>query len=374
MTVVALNAGSSSLKYAVFGDPERTGDTAGGDAVQRGAFDRIGTGGPVDHTAAVHAMFDDLARRGAARPGVIGHRLVHGGPAHSEPAVVDDAVIAELRRAIPFAPLHLPIELAAIAAVRARFGDVPQVVCFDTGFHRTLPEVARRFALPSATLEPGIRRYGFHGLSFEYLATALAPAQLRRAIFAHLGNGASMVAVRDGRSIDTTMGLTPTGGLVMGTRSGDLDPGLLIYLLDHGYDARSLAHLVDHEAGLLALSETTSDMRRLLERRATDPRAALAIDVFCYQAKKSIGALAAALGGVETLVFTGGIGERAPAVRLEICRDLDHLGIAIDAERNASAAPIISSGPCEVHVIRADEERMIARHARRMVSASVSHT
>jgi acetate kinase len=175
-----------------------------------------------------------------------------------------------------------------------------------------------------------------------------------------------MVAVRDGRSIDTTMGLTPTGGLVMGTRSGDLDPGLLLYLLDHGCDARQLAHLVDHDAGLLAISETTSDMQQLLERRATDPRAALAIDVFCYQARKAIGALAAALGGIETLVFTGGIGEHAPAIRFEICRGLDHLGITLDAAANAAGAPVIGTAPCEVHVIRTDEERMIARHAREL--------
>jgi len=362
MTVVALNAGSSSLKYAVFGDIERTD----GDVLLRGAVDRIGSGGLADHAAAVHAVLDELDRHGLGTPEVVGHRLVHGGPEHTEPAIVDDALIATLGRAISFAPIHLPVELRAIAAVRARFADVLQVVCFDTGFHRTLPDVARRFALPDAWFEAGIRRYGFHGLSFEYIAAALSSAQLRRAVFAHLGNGASMVAVRDGRSIDTTMGLTPTGGLVMGTRSGDLDPGLLIYLLDHGYDARSLAQLVDHEAGLLALSGTSSDMQRLLELRATEPRAALAIDVFCYQARKSIGALAAALGGIETLVFTGGIGEHAAPIRFEICRGLDHLGITLDAGANAAGAPVIGTAHCEVHVIRTDEERMIARHARRL--------
>ena len=370
MTVVALNAGSSSLKYAVFGDTER----AEGDAVLRGVFDRIGSGGLADHAAAVHAVLDELDRRGLERPRVVGHRLVHGGPAHTEPTIVDDALIAALQDAVPFAPLHLPIELAAIAAVRVRFADIPQVVCFDTGFHRTLPELVRRFPLPAAWLGAGIRRYGFHGLSFEYLATSLPAARLRRAVFAHLGNGASMVAVRDGRSIDTTMGLTPTGGLVMGTRSGDLDPGLLLYLLDHGCDTRQLAHLVDHDAGLLAISETTSDMQRLLELRATEPRAALAIDVFCYHARKAIGALAAVLGGIETLVFTGGIGEHAAPIRFEICRGLEHLGIALDDARNSTGAPIIGQGRCEVHVIRTDEERMIARHARRLVPSSGSQT
>lgn len=366
MTIVALNAGSSSLKYAVFGDVEHSD---GSDVVLRGTRDRIGAGGDTDHAGALGWVLGELDRRGIEPPRAVGHRVVHGGPEHTEPAIVDDALIAALERAIPFAPLHLPIELGAIAAVRARLGDLPQVVCFDTGFHRTLPDVARHFALPDVWFRLGIRRYGFHGLSFEYLAASLSTAQLRKAIFAHLGNGASMVAVRDGRSIDTTMGLTPTGGLVMGTRSGDLDPGLLVYLLDHGYDSRSLAHLVDHEAGLLAISGITADMQRLLELRATVPRAALAIDVFCYQARKSIGALAAALGGIETLVFTGGIGEHAPAIRLEICRGLEHLGITLDLERNAAGAPIVSTSRCEVHVIRTDEERMIARHARRLVGS-----
>lgn len=369
MTVVALNAGSSSLKYAAFADAARADRS---DLVLRGVFDRIGAGGPTDHATAVQSVLDELDRLGIERPHVVGHRLVHGGPDHSEPTIVDDALLAALERAIPFAPLHLPVELRAIAAVRARFGDVPQVVCFDTGFHRTLPDVARRFALPQPWFDAGIRRYGFHGLSFEYIAASLSPAQLRKAIFAHLGNGASMVAVHDGRSIDTTMGLTPTGGLVMGTRSGDLDPGLLIYLLEHGYDARGLAHLVDHEAGLLAISGTTSNMQRLLELRATEPRAALAIDVFCYQARKAIGALAAALGGIETLVFAGGIGENAPAIRFEICSGLAHLGISLDDDANGAGAPIISKARCEVHVIRTDEERMIAHHARQLVLGSVA--
>ncbi len=299
---------------------------------------------------------------------MVAHRIVHGGPDHLEPAVVDDALLAALERALPFAPLHLPVELAAIAAVRARFGALPQVACFDTAFHRTLPELARRFALPSALYDAGIRRYGFHGLSYEFLAASLPPAALRRAVFAHLGNGASMVAVRDGISIETTMGLTPTGGLVMGTRSGDLDPGVLIYLLAHGHDGRALAQLVDHEAGLLALSGTTADVQRLLAVRDSDPRAAFAIDVFCYHARRSIGSLAAVLGGIETLVFTGGIGEHAAAVRLEICRGLEFLGIEIDESSNRADAPLISRGTCEVRVVATDEERMLARHASRLLA------
>ena len=348
MTVLALNCGSSSLKYAVF---------AGETAVLRGA-----TAGVTDHAAAVRAVLDELDGRGVVLAAV-GHRIVHGGPDHVEPAVVDDALLAALEHVVPLSPLHLPAELATIAAVRARFGAVPQVACFDTGFHRTLPEVARRFALPGAL---GVRRYGFHGLSYEYVVATLPEAKLGRAVLAHLGSGASMVAVRDGCSVDTTMGFTPTGGLVMATRSGDLDPGLLVYLLDHGYDAHALAHLVDREAGLLAISETTSDMRVLLERRATDPRAGLAVDVFCYHARKAIGALAAALGGIDTLVFTGGIGEHAAAVRTEICAGLAHLGIELDDHRNAAGAPMIGTGACTVHLVRTDEEHMIARHTQRL--------
>ena len=350
MTVLALNCGSSSLKYAVF-----AADTA----VLRGAV-----AGVTDHAAAIQTVLDELDRRGIARPAAVGHRVVHGGPDHVEPALVDDALLAALEHVVPLSPLHLPAELATISAVRARFGPLPQVACFDTGFHRTLPEVARRFALPRAL---GVRRYGFHGLSYEHVVATLPAAKLGRAVLAHLGSGASMVAVRDGCSVDTTMGFTPTGGLVMATRSGDLDPGLLVYLLDHGYDARGLAHLVDREAGLLAISETTSDMRVLLERRATDPCAALAVGLFCYHARKAIGAFTAVLGGIDSLVFTGGIGEHAPAVRAEICGGLAHLGIELDGRRNAAGALDIGAGPCAVYIVRTDEERMIARHTLRLV-------
>jgi acetate kinase len=334
--ILAINCGSSSLKYAVF-DGER--------AVARGALDRIGVGGVADHAAAVHAVLDVLP----ATPRAIGHRLVHGG-ARLEPTLIDAPLLAELAAVVPLAPLHLPAELRAIDAVRARYGDLPQVACFDTAFHRTLPELARRLPLPKALHDAGVRRYGFHGLSYEYLADALSPAQQRRAIFAHLGNGASMVAVRDGCAIDTTMAFTPAGGLVMGTRPGDLDPGIAVYLLDHlGFDARSLDHLINEEAGLIALSETTSDMRQLLELRGTDARAALAVDMFCYRARMWIGALAAALGGLDTLVFTGGIGEHAPAVRAQICDGLAHLAIG------------------ETLTMATDEERMISRHTRRVI-------
>jgi len=357
--VLALNCGSSSLKYALFRDE---------DVVVRGAVN-VGAGGAPDHGAAVHGVLDDVDRHGVGPPDAVGHRLVHGGPDHLEPERVTAELLASLARVVPFAPLHLPAELRAIEAVSARLGAVPQVVCFDTAFHRTLPQRARRFALPGSLFDAGVRRYGFHGLSYEYVVELLGPPRLEHAVLAHLGSGASMVAVRDGRSIDTTMGFTPTGGLVMGTRSGDLDPGLLVYLLEHrGYDARGLDRLVNHEAGLLGLSGTTPDMQRLLQQRSTDERAALAVDVFCYQARKWIGAFE----GLDALVFTGGIGENAPEVRREICRGLGHLGVALDDARNVAGEKVISSdvSACVAYVVRTDEEEMVARHTRQALGES----
>jgi acetate kinase len=357
--VLALNCGSSSLKYALF-DGERV--------VVRGAIDDIGEGAVADHGAAVHVVLDELAARGTA-PRAVGHRLVHGGPDHAAPERVDAALLGALATLAPFAPLHLPAELRAIEAVTARFAELPQVVCFDTAFHRTMPDVAQRYALPASLYDAGVRRYGFHGISYEFVVESLGAQKIGRSVIAHLGSGASMVAVRDGRSIDTTMGFTPTAGLVMGTRSGDLDPGLLVYLLAHGgYDARRLERLVNHDAGLAALSGTTPNMQRLLALRATDPRAALAVDVFCYQAKKWVGALAATLGGLDTLVFTGGMGAHAPAVRQQICSGLEHLGVVVDDAKNAAGDAVISAGgPCVVRVLGTDEERMIARRTRRVL-------
>ena len=350
VTTLVLNCGSSSVKYAVFS----------GEVVLRR--------GQIDHPQGVVRALDEITDR----PTAVGHRIVHGGPSHRRPVRIDDAVLASLHAAMPFAPLHLPIELAAIAAVKYHFGDVPQVACFDTAFHADLPEVAHRFALPAPLVAEGLRRYGFHGLSYEYIASVV-PTRAR-AVYAHLGNGASMVAVRDGISIDTTMGFTPTGGLVMGSRSGDLDPGVLLYLLGQGYDRRALAKLVDHEAGLLAVSGTTRDMRELLAARATDSRAALAVSVFCYHAKKALGGFIAVLGGIETLVFTGGIGERAAEVRREICAGLGGLGIELDHERNESHAPSIGRGACEVRVITTDEAAVIARHTRTLLGQAPAAT
>jgi acetate kinase len=322
---------------------------------------------------ALGALFDEIDRVRLPRPDAIGHRLVHGGPNHFAPESVTPGLIDALRGLIPFAPLHLPAEIEGIETVTARFPDRPQVACFDTGFHRQMPEVARRFALPRALWDEGIWRYGFHGISYEYIMETLGPAAPARIVIAHLGNGASMAAVRNGRAVDTTMGFTPTGGFMMGTRSGDLDPGLIVYLIHQkGYDGRRLERLVNHESCLLGVSAISSDVKTLLEKRADEPNAALAIEMFCYQVRKQIGALAAVLGGLDLLVFTGGIGERAAPVRSEVCGGLEYLGIAIDRQRNDAHADTISSaaGQCVVRVIPTNEDLMIARHTGRVIFAA----
>jgi acetate kinase len=354
LVVLCVNSGSSSLKTALF-EVDSTGERSlvrDEQAVHSG-----------DYAAALNAAIASFDEKGMPAPGAAGHRVVHGG-SRFEPALVDDDLIAELHELVSFAPLHMPAAISGIEAIRARW-DIPQVACFDTAFHHGMPVLAQRLPLPDTMWDEGVRRYGFHGLSYEYVVGALGAGRLGRAVVAHLGNGASMVAVRDGRSVDTTMGFTPTGGLVMSTRSGDLDPGVAVYLLrEKGYDAGRLEQLVDREAGLVALSGGTSDMQSLLEHRGRDPGAALAVDAFCYQARKHVGALAAVLGGLDTLVFTGGIGEKAAAVRSEICHGLGHLGVELDDERNAGHADVISaeSSDCEVRVVRTDEDLVIARH------------
>ncbi len=388
-TILCLNAGSSSLKFAVYGrTPDLDGDTT---ALAAGAVERIGLsqsrlrvstdGGAAtetegeykDHGSAVQAVLDLLERRGLPPLDAVGHRLVHGGPRHTAPARLDARLLESLRELTPLAPLHLPGELSVIEAVSARFTTLPQIVCFDTAFHHRMPEEARRLPLPRALWDAGIRRYGFHGLSYEYIVWRLGPDAGGRTIIAHLGNGASMAAVRDGLPVDTTMGLTPTGGFMMGTRSGDLDPGVLLYLLrEKGYDRERLDRLVNEEAGLLGVSGLSPDMKTLLERRERDPAAAQAVAMFCYQLRKHVGALAAALGGLDTLVFTGGIGERAAPVRWEACQGLDHLGLRLDAERNAAHADTVSrtDSRCIVRVIPAQEDLMIARHVRKALAST----
>src|SRR5215467_5311972 len=377
--ILCLNGGSSSLKYAVY----RIAD-AGEERVFSGAIEAIGAEGGrawlragdrvlsdekgafPDHTEAVKTMFAALKTQGVAKLAAAGHRIVHGGPKFIAPQQIDDRLKAALHELIPFAPLHLPSQVAMIEAVAAHFPDLPQVACFDTAFHSRMPEVAQRFALPRKLWEQGIKRYGFHGLSYEYVVSKLGAELGQRAVIAHLGNGASMVALREGVSIDTSMGMTPTGGFMMGTRSGDLDPGVLLHLLGAGYSAEKLEGLLNHEAGLLGVSGQSSEMKALLEKRKTEPAAALAVQMFCYQARKFIGAFAAALGGLDTLVFTGGIGEHAATVRAEICSGLHYLGVALDGAANNRNAEVISAtgSRCVVRVVETDEDLMIARHTR----------
>jgi acetate kinase len=329
-----------------------------------------------DHSAALKALLDWLgSHQGGIELEAVGHRVVHGGAAYSEPQLIDDDLVAALRRLVPIDPLHLPQAIDAIEATRRAYPDRPQVACFDTAFHRHMPRVAQIYALPRRFAKEGVVRYGFHGLSYEYIMSELRlldrEAARERVVIAHLGNGASMAAVRDGVSVDTTMGFTPTGGLVMGTRPGDLDPGVLLYLLQPGGPSpNELNTLLNKQSGLLGVSENSADMQDLLNRENQDDRAAEAVALFCYQAKKFLGALIAALGGLDTLVFTAGIGEHAAPVRERICAGLDFLGIQLDPERNAQSAPIISrdGSPVVVRVMHTDEDLMIARHTYRIIS------
>ncbi|MBX6314099.1 MAG: acetate/propionate family kinase, partial [Isosphaeraceae bacterium] len=306
---------------------------------------------------------------GLAAIAAVGHRVVHGGPRYGRPERVSPELIAELQRLSPFDPEHLPLEIALIEAFRRRDPGLVQIACFDTAFHAELPRVARLLPIPRRYEALGVRRYGFHGLSYTYLLEELVrldgPEAVRgRIILAHLGSGASLAALREGRCLDTTMALTPTAGLVMGTRSGDLDPGLVAFLARaEGMTIEQFQRMVNQESGLLGVSETTADVRDLLTREAHDVRAAEALALFCYQARKWIGALAAALGGLDTLVFAGGIGENAPAIRARICDGLGFLGLELDQARNEVGASLISTEAARVRVrvIRTDEEITIAR-------------
>ena len=382
--VLCLNSGSSSLKFAVYrvaSDETR---------LAHGAVERIGlapsrvwlrTGADEpaedtqrqidDHASAAREVVAALGRHGLEDAAAVGHRVVHGGPELSAPRRVDAALLAALHRLLPLAPLHLPSEIAIIEAIARERPDLPQIACFDTAFHRRMPEAAQRLPLPRALWDDGVRRYGFHGLSYESVVWKLGPAARGRLVIAHLGSGASLAAVLDGRPVDTTMGLTPLGGLVMGTRPGDLDPGILLYMLQaRGYDAGRLGALLNDESGLLGLSGSTSDMKTLLERRATDARAAEAVEIFCASVQKHVGAFAAVLGGVDTLVFTGAIGERAAPVRWEIGQRLRHLGVELDRSKNDAGADVISvaAARCTVRIVPTNEELMIARHTATVIA------
>jgi len=387
--ILTINGGSSSIRFALY---------QVGEALERrlyGKIDRIGLSGTSltfndpatnqqssrslaasDHKSAANFLIDWLEEQnGFEAVQAVGHRVVHGMK-HTAPELVTQELLDELHRIKPYDPDHLPREIELIEAFRQRHPKLPQVACFDTAFHRDMPRVARLLPIPRRYEAKGVQRYGFHGLSYGYLMEELArlgdpAATTGRVILAHLGNGASMAAVRDGKSIDTSMGFTPTSGLPMSTRSGDLDPGLVSYLArTEKMTATQFHQMVNNESGLLGVSEISSDVRDLLAQEAGDVRAAEAVALFCYQAKKWIGSFAAALGGLDTLVFAGGIGENAPLIRERICDGLGFLGIELNQKRNAKNAPLISSdaGRVKVRVICTDEELMIARSVIRVQS------
>jgi acetate kinase len=371
MRMLTLNAGSSSLKYALF---------ESGAALHRltsGTVERVGQQAPDAARALEQAIAGVEAHGGWARVTAVGHRVVHGGDAFDGPVRITRDVVATLRRLSDLDPDHMPAAIAVIEAVAARAPDTPQVACFDTAFHQTMPRVARLLPIPRSYEARGLRRFGFHGLSYQFLVEELERVAGERAargrvVLAHLGSGASLAAVRDTRCVDTTMSFTPNSGVPMGTRSGDLDPGVVLEMLRRDrLGADALDDILSHRSGLLGVSETSADMRDLLAREASDPRAADAVALFCYAVTKAVGALAAVLGGVETLVFAGGIGENAAPVRARVVRALSHLGLTLDDARNEASAAVVSAdaSPCTVRVIRTDEEVIIARESLRVVSS-----
>ena len=369
--ILAVNGGSSSLKFALYEaeQPLRL--------LRRGAVD-LRSLAENDAVAAVNALLTMIEGSGAVA--VVGHRIVHGGARHFDPQRVTAELLADLKKAVPFGPNHLPGELALIEALSKRLPGVPQIVCFDTAFHKDLPAVTRTLPLPRRFAEAGLRRYGFHGLSYTYLLEELGrcagtEAANGRVILAHLGSGASLAAVRNGTSLDTTMGLTPAGGIVMGTRSGDLDPGVLVHLMrTESLTADQFDDLVNRESGLLGLSGTSADLRELLAREAGNAQAALAVAIFCDRVRKAIGAFAATLGGLDAIVFSGGIGEHSAVVRLRVCDGLGFLGIDLSLSDNAANAAIISSGvgSVVVRIIPTDEEIVIARSVHDLLRKTTS--
>jgi acetate kinase len=387
-SILTINGGSSSIKFAIFvadrslqqkltGKIERIGMPESVFAVQASdpteSFSK-----PLaakDHLAAVAALMNWIDEHEKCGLAAVGHRVVHGGPKYHEPQRLTSQLVAELRQLTPFDPEHLPEEILLAEAFHRRFPRLPQIACFDTAFHHDLPRVARILAIPRRYEAQGVRRYGFHGLSYEFLMGELlriegAVAARGKVILAHLGNGASLAAVLGGNPVDTSMAFTPAAGIPMSTRSGDLDPGLVGYLARTEHmTANQFNEMINFKSGLLGVSGTSSDMRDLMRHEAGDPRAAEAVALFCYQIRKWIGAFAGALGGVDTLIFSGGIGENAPIVRQRICAGLRFLGIEIDPARNKANAPVISSnaGRVKVRVMRTNEELVIARSVRRIL-------
>jgi len=389
--IAVLNAGSSSLKFSVFGErgdsleliargqaeglytnPRFVAKDSAGKALAEKSWGegvKLGHEGALDHIVAfARSELGELTLAGA------GHRVVHGGLEYSKPTRIDARVLEALEKYVPLAPLHQPHNLAPIRALLQRAPDLPQVACFDTAFHRAQPEVAQAFALPRSITERGVRRYGFHGLSYEYIASVLprydAKAAAGKTVVLHLGNGSSMCAMAGGRSVASTMGFTAVDGLPMGTRCGNLDPGVILYLFDElKMDARAVEKLIYQQSGLLGVSGISSDMRALLE--SEDPHAKEAIDLYVYRIGRELGSLVAALGGLDAIVFTAGIGENSAVLRERVCRDARWLGVALDAKPNEKGGPCISAASSRVSVwtIPTNEELMIARHTRQLISS-----
>lgn len=384
--ILTINSGSSSLKFSLY--------DMGRSETQRlsGEFDRIGLSHGVfhaaghsqdidlpDHDAALQSLFGWLASHGpGAELDAVGHRLVYGGSQYDKPELITPTLVSALKKLIPFAPDHLPHELAAIQAVANIHPGLPQVACFDTAFHWQSPKISKQYPLPRHYWDEGLRRYGFHGLSYAYILQELAredgAAADGRVVVAHLGNGASMAAIRNRCPVDTTMGMTPSGGLMMGARSGDLDPGAVFCVIKKESSLAAARVVLNEQSGLFGVSGISSDMQDLIGREAVDPRAAEAIELFCYQAKKFLGSLVAVLGGLDTLVFTAGIGEHAPSVRSRICEGLEFLGIRLDSRLNNASAAIISTdgSPVQVRVMKTDEEIMLARYTNDLISSGAT--
>jgi acetate kinase len=392
--ILVLNSGSSSIKFSVFveradqvqlkfrgqveglySSPRFIAKDSAGSEIGAHTW---GEGVRLGHEGAVAYLTEFLsAQREENRLIAVGHRVVHGGHEFSYPTRITPQVLAKLGKLIPLAPLHQPHNLLPIGLISQRRPELPQVACFDTAFHCTQNEVAQAFALPTSITDRGVRRYGFHGLSYEYIASVLPEFEPRavsgRVIIAHLGNGASMCALRAGKSMATTMGFTAADGLPMGTRCGSIDPGVLIYLMDElKMDARAIEKLIYHQSGLLGVSGISSDMRSLLE--SSEPRARFAVDLFTYRVGRELGSLAAAIRGLDGLVFTGGIGEHAPTIRERVCRNAGWLGVELDVEANRSGGPRISTASSSVSVwtIPTNEELMIARHTRRVIALAAA--
>jgi acetate kinase len=385
LNVLALNSGSSSLKFGLYRvGPERVDLLLSGEAQSTGeggsGFSANDAQGRQLICEAAHLLTPRetmlrigkmIAETGGPFPAAVGHRVVHGGPTLTRHRLIDAAVLEQLEAATAFAPLHMPAALSVIRLAQAQFPGLPQAVCFDTAFHAGLPDVARVLPIPRDLRKAGIRRYGFHGLSGESIMHQLGVEPPDRVVIAHLGNGASITAVKAGRSVDTSMGLTPTGGLIMGTRSGDLDPGVLVYLMrTQNLDAAAAENLVDHRSGLVGISGLSSDMRILHDAARSHPDARLAVEMFCYSARKQLAGMMAVMDGADLIVFTGGIGENDALVRAEICKGLSWIGVELDDARNRSGSNPLSSptSRSEVRVLASQEDQQIARHTWSLVA------